>query len=97
MPNPTDSATASAATPATTPLPVSAFGRSTGAAGSPAAARRRSATEARMPRIMSGRNSASAASTAVDTVTFAQLGRGSSQSSRPPLMTTRRPAAQRSK
>ena len=96
-PTPTLSAMANAATPATSPSPVKALRRSfSSGAGSPAAALRRSATEARIPRTISGRNAARATSTSSETVTFTHPGNGATQASSPPLMTTSRTVAKRS-
>jgi hypothetical protein len=96
-PTPMLSAMASAATPATRPSPVKALRRSArSAAGSPAAARRRSATDARMPRTMIGMKAANAARTSTETVTLTQPLSGATQATSPPLMTTSRTVANRS-
>ncbi len=83
--------------PAMSPLPVSAAGRCVGpVAGSPRTALRRSATDARVPTISSGTNTAKAARTSTETVTRAQLVSGSSHRRSPPLVITSRAVAQRS-
>ena len=96
MATPTVTASTSAVTPAITWFSDQNVRSGGAGSGSPTATARRARADAFAPPSSSGMNATSATSTASEVVTFTQDATGSSHSSRPPLMTTRRRVAPRS-